>query len=253
MMYRMIAIGLALVALQGLVPCPAQTPTAGVRDRAGLFSPQAARKADEALQALRREGRGQVAIETVDSLDGASIQRRAVDRARELKVHGLYILIAKKEHELWVEPSGSARSVFTKPRVDAIAETLEKAFKANDFDGGLLAVVEEIRKDSGAKAAGPTVGVRDHARLFSPEADRKADEALQALRRDHQWQVAVETVDSLDGAIDRAPGRIARPRVEGPRALHPDRQEGAQAPGRAQRLGPVGLHQAARRRDRRDA
>ncbi len=211
MMYRMIPIGLALVALQGLVPCPAQTPPAGVRDRAGLFSPQAARKADEALQALRREGRGQVVIETVDSLDGASIQRRAVDRARELKVHGLYILIAKKEHELRAEPSDSARSVFTKPRVDAIVETLEKAFKASDFDGGLLAVVGEIRKDTGANAAGLTVGVRDHARLFSPEAARKADEALQALQRDHRWQVAVETVDSLDGAtIERRAASRAR-------------------------------------------
>ncbi|MBV8316282.1 MAG: TPM domain-containing protein [Planctomycetaceae bacterium] len=200
MMYRMIPIGLALAALQGLVPCPAQTPPAGVRDHAGLFSPEAAREADEALQALRREGRGQVAIETVDSLDGASIQRRAVERARELKVHGLYILIAKKEHELWVEPSDSARSVFTRSRVDAITGTLERAFKANNFDGGLLAVVEEIRKDTGVEAAGPTVGVRDHARLFSAEAARKADEALQALRRDHQWQVAIETVGSLDGA-----------------------------------------------------
>ena len=81
MMIRMIPIGLALVALQGLVPCLAQTPPAGVRDHAKLFSPEAARKADEALQALRRDHRWQVVIETVDSLDGASARERAVARA----------------------------------------------------------------------------------------------------------------------------------------------------------------------------
>ena len=65
MMYRMIAIGLALVALQGQVPCLAQTSPAGVRDRAGLFSPEAARKADEALQTLQahqRDHQWQVAV-----------------------------------------------------------------------------------------------------------------------------------------------------------------------------------------------
>ncbi|MBV8076662.1 MAG: TPM domain-containing protein, partial [Planctomycetaceae bacterium] len=148
-------------------------PTVGVRDHARLFSAEAAREADEALQAVQRDHQWQVAVETVDSLDGAAIERRAASRARELKVHGLYILIAKKEHKLWVGPSDSARSVFTKPRVDAIVKTLEKAFKAGDFDGGLLAAIDEIRKDTGASpektsTASTVPTVRDAA---APEGD----------------------------------------------------------------------------------
>ncbi len=120
-----------------------------------------------------------------------------------MKIHGLYILIAKKERTLWAEPSDSARPVFTKARIQSLTGELEKAFKAKDFDGGLLAAVDEIRKNGAARTGEPVVGVRDQAKLFSPEAARKADEALQALRRDHRWQVAIETVDSLDGASAR--------------------------------------------------
>src|SRR6267378_2485570 len=103
----LIPIGLALAALHGPAICQAQTSPSGVRDRAKLFSEDAVRKADAALDAVRRDRGWQVVVETVDSLGGAPVRDRAVANAEALKVHGLYILIARDEHKVWVTPSRS--------------------------------------------------------------------------------------------------------------------------------------------------
>ena len=113
-----VAIGLALItpsaATAGQPPHP--VPTIGVRDNARMFSAGAVRTADQALSAILRDQRLQVVIETVDSLKGRPIDGLAVAHARELQVRGLYILIAKRDRKLWVEPSKSARSASPTPQ-----------------------------------------------------------------------------------------------------------------------------------------
>ena len=118
-MNRTIATGLAaLTLLLGLGSFGARAQTAGhagVRDHAHMFSPEAVKKADTALEALRGQTRWQVVVETVDSLDGKTARQAATDNIKELKVHGLYVLIAKKEHHVELEPSDSGRGRSFRP------------------------------------------------------------------------------------------------------------------------------------------
>ncbi len=46
-------------------------------------------------------------------------------------------------------------------------------------------------------------GVLDRARLFSPEAVRKANDTLRDVARETHWNVVIETVDSFDGQPPR--------------------------------------------------
>jgi uncharacterized membrane protein YgcG len=211
-MNRMLPIGLALAlfAAAEAAPCRAQTVNSGVRDRAHLFSSEAARQAEQALQTIEREDHWQVLVETIDTLNGQNARDRAIADAKARNIHGLIILVSKDDHKIMVEPSHSARKVFTEEETTAIYDAMSKAFRAKDFDQGLRDAVILIQKD--LAAAGPATagavkaGVRDRAKMFSPDAVQKADRALQALQREERWQVLIETVDSLDGqnARDRA-------------------------------------------------
>jgi uncharacterized membrane protein YgcG len=224
-MNRMLPIGLALALFAAVeaAPCRAQSVNSGVRDRAHLFSSEAARQAELALQTIEREDHWQVLVETIDSLNGQDAHERAIADAKDRKIQGLLILVSKNDHKVWTQPSESARKVFSGARTQEIRDRMAKAFKAGDFDEGLREAVAVIQKDVAA-AASPTaagsvkVGVRDQAKMFSPEAVQKANQALQALQRETRWQVVVETVDSLDGqtARDRA---IADAEKQGPRGL----------------------------------
>ncbi len=211
-MNRFLPIGLALALFvtAGVAPCRAQSVVSSVRDQAGMFSPEAVRQATPALQALERADHWQVYVETIDSLDGQDARDRAIADARGRKIHGLIVLISKKDHKFEVLPSRSAEQVFSAERVKAIKDTLVKDFKANDFDQGLRDLVVAIQKDVAAAASSgggaARSGVRDGAKLFTPEAVEKANQALRALEREARWQVVIETIHSLDGqtARDRA-------------------------------------------------
>src|SRR5947209_3788334 len=146
-MRRLIPLGLALVALLGGGDAPAQTGKAGVRDEARMFSPEAVRDADREIQDIRRASRWEVAVKTINSLEGEDVKDRAIKEAKSLNVHGLLVLIAKKDHKVWIAPSDSARGTFTHDRTSAIAKTLSDDFRAGEFDRGLRGALAEIHKD----------------------------------------------------------------------------------------------------------
>lgn len=135
---------------KGLLDAAAEARRAGlgfgVRDLAGMFKPETVEKANAALDDFHKKTRWNVVIETVETLGGKEPRDVAIANAKALDVHGLYILLAEKEHKLWAEPSNSARGVFTNPRIRAIDDAITSAFKVKDFDKGLLDGVAEIRK-----------------------------------------------------------------------------------------------------------
>lgn len=118
----------------------------GVSDGAGIFSPEAVRKAEQVLRDIERDRRWQVVIETVKTLGGKTAKEQAVINSEARQVRGLYLLIAQQEHKVWVAPSHSAEAVFTKPRIDAIVAAVTDAFKVEQFDQGLLDAAELIRQ-----------------------------------------------------------------------------------------------------------
>lgn len=145
-MKRIIPIGLALAVMAGLAP-PARAQT-GVTDDAKMFTDGAVWKADDELAGVARETGWQIVLQTINSLDGQLERDRAVSEARKLGIHGLYVLIARKEHKVWLQPSSSAQATFTRERIGSIRDALTSAFRRSEFDQGLLQAVEEISKDA---------------------------------------------------------------------------------------------------------
>jgi uncharacterized membrane protein YgcG len=125
----------------------------GVRDSAGLFSAEALAKADEALDALRQKTHLGAAVETVESLKGRAPAEAASAGARNLQVHGLYVLISKTDKKVYAEPSLSTKSAFSHERIKAVDDAISSAFKAGEFDRGLNDAVAAIQKAAEAAPA----------------------------------------------------------------------------------------------------
>jgi uncharacterized protein len=150
----LLAVSLAMAA--SLLPAAARAST--VHDQAGLFKAPTVSQAQAELDRIERETRIPTTIETVPSLDGENIRDVLNRHAREAKASGLYVLIAKKEAKIAVEPSNRFRSLLPSGRTDAISSAFLGGFKKHDFDTGLLEGVRAIgREASLARADAPPV------------------------------------------------------------------------------------------------
>ncbi len=195
-------LGMALAMVQSPAP-------SGVTDGAKMFSEAAVKQAGDSLAEIRKETGWQVVVTTVDTLGGKKIADEAHRRAEEANVRGLYILLSKKESNLFAVPTpGNLFAVptpvsagpFSKEKIDAIVGAFTTNFKKNQFDQGLTDAITEIRKAAvTSRAAVEVVGVRDGAKMFSSSAVIKADELLLKLHHDANSQVLIQTVDSLEG------------------------------------------------------
>jgi glc operon protein GlcG len=124
---------------------PASAPLSDVRDGAGLFNPDAVKKAKEKLVQLERETRLPIVIETIDRLpDGESIAELARRRARGVVGKGLLILFAKHERKTEVYPTREYRAIFPEPLEQAILDAFNREFARGRLDEGLAHGIETI-------------------------------------------------------------------------------------------------------------
>ena len=139
------------------VPAITATPPSSrvvveVRDRAGVFSHGAERRARKALWQRWRDHRIPVLIETIDSLGGEAIDDAARRRARRAGAGGIYILVAGRERDVAVV---LGRHKTDGRPSDADRATIREAFlgplRADDADGGL---------EQGVQAIGTTLAAR---------------------------------------------------------------------------------------------
>ncbi len=159
---------LPLVAFAALaVP---QLGAAEVRDRAGIFTAEAVRKAEAVLDRIERRTKIPVVIETIEAIPGlerdapASEKRRAVEalaekRAREIGYEGVYLLISKNDHvfsRLLVHKRFA--SLLPQEKRDEVRDTLASEFKGGRFDEGLLKTTALL--DSALAEAPAVIGPR---------------------------------------------------------------------------------------------
>ena len=127
-----------------------QLGAAEIRDRAGIFTAEAIKKADTVLDRIEQRTKIPVVIETIEAIPGldrdasATEKRRAVEqlaekRAREIGYEGVYLLISKNDHVF--------SPVLVQKRFDAllprekrqeVRDSLAREFKGGHFDEGLL-------------------------------------------------------------------------------------------------------------------
>lgn len=115
-----------------------------VRDKAGIFGPDAVRKANADLTRIERETGMPVIIETIPTLNGMAPAAALRKIAGSEKARGLFVLIAAKETKVQVEASPDYDRYFNRPRYDAIVEGFVPGFRSNSFDTGLAGGVAKI-------------------------------------------------------------------------------------------------------------
>ena len=164
-----------LIALPAfLVATSGPAIAAEIRDKAGLFSAEAVKKAEAELDRIEREYTVPIRIETVDSLNGSNIDDVLKQHAKAADAHGLYTLIARKERKTEVGESLSYAKYLTRPRTLAIRDAINREFAKGDYDAGMLKGIDKmdsILSEARAEAGGslrPTAPAGRRAQVPAP-------------------------------------------------------------------------------------
>jgi uncharacterized protein len=185
---------------------------ADVRDSAQFFSKETVQKADDIIREIRKETTKDVVVETfaeapaskMDALKGEKSKQAlrdwAAERARELKVNGVFVLICKKPSKLEVLAGAKTREkAFTDANVKELASILLKDFKEKKFDEGLTRglqyTLETMRTNlKGAKGASVVVEpIKDEGKFFSEKAVREAESVIADIQKKYKKDVIIET------------------------------------------------------------
>lgn len=122
-----------------------------VTDNAGLLSSEAAIRIEQKLQSLETSDSTQIAVLTVNTLDGDSIEDFSMRVAEQWKLgqkgldNGALLIIAKDDRKLRIEVGYGLEGKLT----DAISgriirQVIVPHFKKNDFEGGVEAGVDAM-------------------------------------------------------------------------------------------------------------
>lgn len=139
-----------LALLGGLWLATVSAGAAEIRDKAGMFSESAIRKAETTLERIEREYQTPTLIETTPSLKGESIDKASLRGARAWGKKGVYVLISKGDKTL---EARDYQSFLGPDRNRRIVRAFSGGFEDKGFDAGLEQGAAEIAAQ--VSAVGP--------------------------------------------------------------------------------------------------
>jgi uncharacterized protein len=123
-----------------------------VNDFANMLSPGDVARLNSEITAIENATTVEIAIVTVDSLQGVSVEEYAVKLFEKWGIgkksndNGLLILVARNEREYRIETGYGLEGTITAARAGRIGrEIIEPNFKNGDYGKGLYEAVKEIR------------------------------------------------------------------------------------------------------------
>ena len=157
----------------------------GVKDNAGLFKPETVEKANTEIQQIHKDFGKELVIETYPTIpeslksDFEAVkddpQKRAEffskwlgDRAHELQVNGVYVLIVKDPGHLEVKAGLKTKAkAFIETNQNKMRDILLEEFKAERYDEGLQKAVDYFRQAlkenlGGVHHTGASVAADEH-------------------------------------------------------------------------------------------
>jgi uncharacterized protein len=155
----------ATAPVSSAVSIPAQ-PGTPVVDLAGIVDQSVAMKLNAYLRELEQKTTAQVAVLTINSLDGESIEDLAITIAHDKwklgqkeKDNGALLLIAVKERKYRIEVGYGLEGLLPDSLVGSIGRNyLEPFFKQGKYSQGVfaatVALANEIAKDAGVEITG---------------------------------------------------------------------------------------------------
>src|SRR5262249_33410274 len=151
----------ALIAGWFLAAEAAWAITPQVNDQAGMFSKAAVTTANDEIKEIKRHYKKDLVIETYDTLPGKKgeqaqklegaartklFEEWVAQRADELNVDGIYVVICRKPTQIQVEAGRETRKkAFTGADCKQLTNRLVDKFKAKKFDDGLVEGVRYVR------------------------------------------------------------------------------------------------------------
>jgi uncharacterized protein len=139
---------LPILLLAAAAPALAQEypqPSGYVNDFAGVLSPVVTQSLNQELAAFKKKTTIEIAVVTVDSLRGQSIENYTRGIATEWGVgkrdrnNGVVFLVAPNQRKMRIETALGIRSVLTDARADSIRDSaILPRFRAGDLPGGIV-------------------------------------------------------------------------------------------------------------------
>jgi uncharacterized protein len=122
-----------------------------VNDTAGMLSPAARQRIEAKLADLEKQTGAQVAVLTIDSLNGDPLEDYSVKVAKTWKLgqlgknNGVLLLLVKNDRKMRIEVGYGLEPQLTDLQTHVILdEILRPAFQSGDFDGGIEKGVDAI-------------------------------------------------------------------------------------------------------------
>jgi len=150
----LVALLLMIVAGSALVSAQTFPDYQGfVNDYAGLLSTNAKAQLDAKLTQLEKDTSAEVAVVTIKSLEGDSVEDYAVRLfekwgiGKKDKNNGVLLLVALDDRKMRIEVGYGLEPVITDGRAGRIRdEQILPRFKADDYEGGIIAGVDAIEQ-----------------------------------------------------------------------------------------------------------
>ena len=127
-------------------------PTGYVTDQANILQPQAKTQLEALCTELEQKTGAQMAIVTVNSLNGSDIESYAVDLYKQLGVgnkksnEGVLLLVSPNDRKYRIEVGYGAEPVITDARAGDAGRLMVSYFRRGDYSGGVTAAAWQLAK-----------------------------------------------------------------------------------------------------------
>ncbi|MGH9501631.1 MAG: TPM domain-containing protein [Terriglobales bacterium] len=182
---RVAIILLALSSVLSAEPVSQLHPTDYVNDFAHVLDQNTVAQLDNICQQLDQKAHAQIAIVTVNSLDGSDIESYAVALYKQWGIgskatdHGVLILLAVKDHRYRIEVGYGLEPILPDGKVGSFGREAVPLLKQSDYNGAvsLLAsrVADVIAHDAGIELTGarPQVSEQPQGEPSAPMSGRQ--------------------------------------------------------------------------------
>jgi uncharacterized protein len=162
----LLAAAVMIAALSWAEPVSQLHPTDYVNDFAHVLSPQTIAELDDIAQQVDLKAHAQIAVVTINTLDGRDIESYASDLFKQWGVgskstnRGVLILIAVKDHHYRTEVGYGLEPILPDGKVGGIWREAVPLLKQNNYSEAVRLVTEQvasvIAQDAGAQLTGQT-------------------------------------------------------------------------------------------------
>ncbi len=161
---RVAIVLLALPLLLSAEPVSQLHPTDYVNDFAHVLDPTTTAQLDNICQQLDQKAHAQIAVVTVNSLDGSDIESYAVALYKQWGIgskatdHGVLILLAVQDRKYRIEVGYGLEPILTDGKVGSIGREAVPLLRQNDYNGAVSLmtsrVADVIAQDAGIELTG---------------------------------------------------------------------------------------------------